>query len=184
MKYNLDFTEGCTAFSYLINGVEFVDFNDNKTLQLIINELIRQETNAKDLFYQIIEILGTVEIDPDYFEYSVEKYKFDEAGLWDYVLKSLKEECFNDFENWEEKEEELNIFLNSLSEDSINKIKGYLISLVERVLFNDAHIDLGWVQQVLIGLVKNNWDTEYMSTDRPCECCGDYIENYKLTIKI
>lgn len=184
MMYNLDFTEGCTAFSYLINGVEFVDFKDNKTLRLIINELIRQERNVKDLFYQIIEILGTVEIDPDYFENSVEEYKFDEACLWDYVLKSLKEECFNDFKNWEEKEEELNIFLNSLSEDSINKIKEYLISLVERVLFNDAHIDMGWVQQVLIELVKNNGDTIYTSSDRPCECCGDYVENYKLEIKI
>lgn len=184
MKYKLDFTEGCTAFSYLINDVEFVDFEDTKTLRLIINELIRRETNVKDLFYQIIEILGAVEIDPDNFEDSIESYKFDEAGLWYYVLDILKEECFNDFKDWEEREEELNTFLNSLSEDIINKIKEYLISLVEKVLFNDAYIDMGWIQQMLIELVKNNSDTIYTSSDRPCECCGDYIENYKLTLEI
>ena len=184
MKYKLDFTEGCTAFSYLINDVEFVDFEDTKTLRLIINELIRRESNVKDLFYQIIEILGAVEIDPDNFENSIEAYKFDEAGLWYYVLDNLKEECFNDFKDWEEMEEELNAFLDSLSEDSINKIKDYLISLVEKVLFNDIYIDMGWIQQMLIELVKNSSDTIYTSSDRPCECCGDYIENYKLTLEI
>ena len=53
MKVNIEITEGCTNFSYLINGVEWVDYTNeesehynidfiDKVCEALINEVIEQ----------------------------------------------------------------------------------------------------------------------------------------------
>ena len=53
MKVNIEITEGCTNFSYLINGIEWVDYTSkesehynidfvNKVCEVLINEVTKQ----------------------------------------------------------------------------------------------------------------------------------------------
>ena len=179
MIYNIDFTEGCMAFSYLINNVEFIDFKDNKTIRLIINQLIEKKTNNRDVLNVIVDILeNEIEYDKD-----IEDYHFDICGLWDSLIMMFNEESHN-YEKYNEIQNQITSVLSSMSNDEFKQLKAWAIKLINDIVFNDIYVDMGWVQQILLDLVRDDKDTVYKCSDRPCECCGDYVENYKLTVVI
>lgn len=180
MKYEFNFTEGCVAFSYLINDVEFVNYNDMNSMKLIIDKLIRRTNNRKNLYNLIFDVISNVyDCGGD-----VNEYKFDKANLFDYIINEIESDSDVSFEDWKESENKLDEILNSLSDDDMKEIKYDLIYMVDRVVFEDSFFDAGLVQWMLIKLVKNDPDTIYYCSEESCDCCGDYIESYKLTIEI
>lgn len=178
MKYDLDFTEGCVAFSYLINGVEFVDCNDKSLFESIMNKLVRRSDSRKDICDHILNCLSIVRDSED----DIREFMFEPKDLWDCLLNEIETDLDDGFEDWRENEKNLDEALMNLSEDEFEDIKEELIYMMDRIVF-DKYYDAGAVQDMLIRLVKNDSETVYDCSSEPCECCGDYIEHYKLTIE-
>lgn len=69
MKVNIEITEGCTNFSYLINGVEWVDYIDNKSEHyniLFLDEVCDKLINEITEQYQLPNWIVSYLYDGDY----------------------------------------------------------------------------------------------------------------------
>lgn len=182
MQYKLDFTEGCVCFSYLINNTEYVDFKDKKAIQDIIDTLLLRSTNSRQVVNLIMSILETIrwELGEDT---SLEKYRFDICGLFDPIVAEITDNSLSDFSKYWSNETRIKQALVLMSDDEFKQLKEYAVNLVNTEVFG-LRDDPGWIQEILIELVKYDKDTIYECSKEPCECCGDYIENYKLVINI
>jgi hypothetical protein len=183
MQYKLDFTEGCVCFSYLINNTEYVDFKDKKAIQDIIDTLLLRSTNSRQVVNLIMSVLETIrwELDEDT---NLEKYRFDICSLFDPIVAEIIDNSLLDFSKYWDNENKIKLALALMSDDEFEQIKKYAINLVNTEVLGLRANDSGWIQDILIELVKYDKDTIYECSSKPCECCGDYIENYKLTINV
>jgi hypothetical protein len=57
-----------------------------------------------------------------------------------------------------------------------DKLKEAIHALVDRC--KDSSV----LQDIFSNLVMSDTSTKYECSEEPCECCGDYVENYKLKI--
>ena len=178
-KYELEFTEGCVAFSYLINGVEVVDCDDKSLIEVIVHKLVRRNNNRKDIYGHIVDCLSIVHDSGG----DIREYVFVPKRLFDCLSNEIETDLYGEVENWNKEEQNLNEVLRSLSEYEFEDVKADLICMIDRIIFKEYY-DAGTVQDMLIRLVKEDSETVYDCSSKPCECCGDYIEHYKLTIEI
>lgn len=169
MTYCFDFTEGCVCYSYLVNDKEFVD-TPSETVLDILETLIMDVSDAKVLF-SILEV----------FLYDCPKYghlaKYSKlADLWAIYMKS-----FSDTENeWDKDRGIIDKYLETFDKDKTYWLKDCILYFVETYF---DKLDKGSIQQIVIDLVQTNKNTVKTCSDEPCECCGDYITNYKLKIE-
>ena len=55
-----------------------------------------------------------------------------------------------------------------------NQMKDAIIKMIDKV------DDIAVLQSVIINIIE--YIGEYSHSKEPCECCGDYVDNYKLEI--
>lgn len=77
MKVNIEITEGCMSFSYLINGIEWVELDDKESKNYNI-ELLNKVTEA--LIKEVVE------------QYNIPS--FMEDYLWDGIETNCEQDTF------------------------------------------------------------------------------------------
>lgn len=168
MIYNLNFTEGCVCYSYLINDVEYVDSTPEVILD-VFETLVMDVSDAKTLFSILEDLLYYC---PRYG--FLAKYK-GLTDLWAMYMRS-----FSDTEEeWDKDKEIIDKYLDTFDGCKTYWLRDCVLYFAETYL---DKVDDAAVQQTIIDLVRTNKNTVIKSSDEPCECCGDYITNYKLKI--
>lgn len=166
---HINYTDGCICTSLTIDGVETIDFEMIELKKIIKSLLIYEKEKKtslmKDIIMDLVEYsdnsvyaeLDEPEIDGRIIVYQVKVnnklYKKVDLFYNDLLLVN------NNI--WEEK---------VISDEMFNDI----ICMVDMV--NDISI----FQSIIINIVENNG--KYKCSNRPCDCCGDYVRTYDLSI--
>lgn len=162
----LEYTSGCICDSLSIDGVETVDIpikEFQSKLQEIFNKTKYKLFNFNDFIVEIIR--GSCK--RDYFH----EISNEDGDLWieESIINNTKykhvEICYEDF-----------IFINDKLYD--NNLTDAIFSDIVKLISNIQ--DVAILQSLFMMILESIG--EYECSDRPCECCGDFITTYKLEI--
>lgn len=166
---HINYTEGCICTSLTIDEIETIDIEISE-LKKIVKKLLNYERNnksflMKDIIMDLIEYSDNniyVELDNSQingrviiYQTKVNNNTYKKVDLFYNDLILVNDNI------WEEK---------VISDEIFNDI----ICMVDMV--NDISI----FQSIIINIVENNG--KYKCSDKPCDCCGDYVRTYDLNI--
>lgn len=171
--FKFDFTEGCVSYSYLINGKEFVDIEDNDFLEQCVITLIKR-ARVGIMLESLLDLL-----DEEYYtKGNIDVYQFEDNNVWNLIEFMVTQSDTMEYKDYSKNYDALMKyqFTNELTE----KLRDYTADIIHKLLFGD-NADGGHIQAILIRLVESDIDTVTTNYGR-CDDCGDSIYNYKLEI--
>jgi hypothetical protein len=71
-------------------------------------------------------------------------------------------------------------FINTLSEKELKDILKAVVAKITTTKYEDENT-VYYLQNILYEIVSRFYD-EYESDDEPCECCGDFVETFKMEV--
>lgn len=161
----LEYTSGCICDSLTIDGVETIDIpieEFQSKLQEIFNK-VKYKLPTFDNF-MIVIIRGACK--RSYFH----EISDADGDLWieEAIVNDTKykhvEICYEDF-----------IFVDGIL---YSKLTDTIFSDIVKLISNIQ--DVAILQSLFMMILESAG--KYESSDRPCECCGDFITTYKLEI--
>lgn len=70
--------------------------------------------------------------------------------------------------------------INSMSEKELKDILKAVVAKITTTKYEDENT-VYYLQNILYEIVSRFYD-EYESDDEPCECCGDFVETFKMEV--
>jgi hypothetical protein len=72
--------------------------------------------------------------------------------------------------------------INSMSEKELKDILKAVVAKITNIKYEDEN-KVSYLQTILRDIVSLYYD-EYEIDDEPCECCGDFIDTYTMTVNL
>lgn len=72
--------------------------------------------------------------------------------------------------------------INSMSGQELKDILKAVVAKITDTKYEDENT-VYYLQNILYEIVSRFYD-EYESADEPCECCGDFIDTYTMTVNL